>query len=568
VSLFIVRVALDDGGVLADVLDDLFETERASVRALANALSGLRAGSLGLFGPRGAGKTTLIRAATSGRLPGWQDREVLGVMVPAPVRYEAREFVPFLLGRLCLAVTRPVDQRVAAIVGRQRKYRSILRLAVPTAVGALLVMVIATIAAGASKAVYGFIAAYGVSVSAIVFGAWSLLRRPLRGLGIGDPLVAEARRHLHALRYLETTTEEWNAEVNAKAAKLGRKLARSFAARALTLPEITARYDDFVTEVVGNRRAVIIGIDELDKMATAEEAARFLNDIKALFGRKGVYYLVSLSEDAAASFEQRGAGVRDVFDSVFDDVLAVEPLKATESVSILKRRVIGMQPPFGEVCHVVSGGLPRELIRCARELAALADAAGNGEIGALTRSVLARRSLARQHAVAGIAARHVRVDGTQPVLVWLRSLGPQPSAEDLLLRSRIAPVLKDAHVDGQGVPELESALLRLAAWWYHAASVLEWLGALTPRKFASAQKLLKGHEGNALELLARGSLDLAVAPALAWETVSAFRRAVRLDPETYPLDRVDSGAGEDSVTPPTVAPDVEMAIAGQRNGDS
>src|SRR5262249_5596938 len=101
-SGFSCDVVLDDIGGLTDLFDERFEVETHSAIVMRATLGELRAGTLGVFGPRGAGKTTLIRAATSGRLSGW-DSPTLGITVPAPVRYDARDFVPFLLSRLCMA---------------------------------------------------------------------------------------------------------------------------------------------------------------------------------------------------------------------------------------------------------------------------------------------------------------------------------------------------------------------------------------------------------------------------------------------------------------------------------
>jgi hypothetical protein len=285
---------------------------------------------------------------------------------------------------------------------------------------------------------------------------------------------------------------------------------------------------------------VVIGIDELDKMASAKEAARFLNEIKALFGHPGVYYLVSLSEDAAASFEQRGVGIRDVFESVFDSVVRVEPLSAAESVTVLQRRIIGMHPPFGELCHVLSGGLPRELIRCAREAAALAARPETQDVPVLTRRLLAARSAARQEAVGEIAGRHVRTDGTQPVLTWLRALESTLGPDELLNRCEIAPLILDVRAASEIVAELESALIGLAAWWHHAATVMQFADALTRHGLGWACTPLEDAP-SLIDLLARGYLDLAVAPELSWATVSAARERLGVGAVPYPLGTGDAG---------------------------
>jgi hypothetical protein len=78
-----------------------------------------------------------------------------------------------------------------------------------------------------------------------------------------------------------------------------------------SLPEIIERYTKFVS-LVQNHFTLFIGIDELDKLKSDEEAERFLNEIKILFGLPGCYYFVSISESALARFEPRLAAARHV----------------------------------------------------------------------------------------------------------------------------------------------------------------------------------------------------------------------------------------------------------------
>lgn len=110
-SLDGLRSALGDDKV---VVTAAFEDLAAKLRERSE-------GSFGIAGPRGVGKTTLIRYLTTG--PGLPppdrtdaigataddsdadeaapDRPKLGVLVSAPVRYDAREFVLYLYGEIC-----------------------------------------------------------------------------------------------------------------------------------------------------------------------------------------------------------------------------------------------------------------------------------------------------------------------------------------------------------------------------------------------------------------------------------------------------------------------------------
>lgn len=76
----------------------------------------LREGSIGIAGPRGAGKTRLIEYFTSRQaLPDQAqkaDHARLGVVVAAPVDYDAREFVLYLYAQLCEAVINAAGAKV------------------------------------------------------------------------------------------------------------------------------------------------------------------------------------------------------------------------------------------------------------------------------------------------------------------------------------------------------------------------------------------------------------------------------------------------------------------------
>jgi len=103
-------------------------------------------------------------------------------------------------------------------------------------------------------------------------------------------------------------------------------------------------------------------------MESDEKAHLFLNEIKAIFGVPGVFFLVSVSENAISSFERRGLPFRDVFDSSFDTIVYVGHLNLDGSKRILKRRTTGLPEPFIAFCHCLSGGLPRDLIRACRDM--------------------------------------------------------------------------------------------------------------------------------------------------------------------------------------------------------
>lgn len=186
-------------------------------------------------------------------------------------------------------------------------------------------------------------------------------------------LKAVARQHLRRIRFLQTRTTGWSGKVaGIGGLELAPTRSTANAEQPLTYPEVVDQLRDFLRLTgdvlitrTGTLSALVIAIDELDKIADPEEAHRFLNDIKGIFGIPHCIYLVSVSEDALAAFERRGMPARDAFDSAFTSMLRVDPFTLPESQQWLAYRALGMPKPFVWLCHCLSGGLPRDLARVA-----------------------------------------------------------------------------------------------------------------------------------------------------------------------------------------------------------
>jgi len=266
----------------------------------------------------------------------------------------------------------------------------------------------------------------------------------------------------------------------------------------------------------------------------------FLNDIKGIFGVPGCYYLVSVSEDAAAGFERRGAPFRDVFDSSFDDVISLRPLDLVSGRKILHGLLLGWTEPFIGLCFVLSGGLPRDLWRVAHELVAQRDADDEIEIGQAALALCRREGEARLRAVRHELTR----DSLDPqkaellqliadlsftgatasdMLHWqeeLRNWGTRPPVaavgEDVTISAEHGPMLRD----GSPVPvmplrTMPAARLALetAAYLLFAASVLQFfMPELIADRLGSADANAKSARA-ALAALASSRQALALNPA-------------------------------------------------------
>jgi hypothetical protein len=314
----------------------------------------MREGSLGVSGPRGVGKSAIVHffcdnayhvaadnvgsAGASAYVDSPGGEPELRVALSAPVDYQPRDFILHLLIRLSEAVldsdtaSQPDGQHGAPLPGwlsRLPRLRGSHR-------------------------------------------QWALTSSEDRQA----PMQDRTRRQLADLRYLRTYTTTWNASIKpASTLGLGRSRGRQLAEQPVTLPELVARCRDYSEDVATWWRSrhsgegrLVIGIDEVDKILDGERAEAFLNDIKAVFGVPGCLYLVSLSEDALAIFARRALSIRTAFDSAFDEVVAVTPMTYQNSEQLLIKRVAGLPRPFVALCHVLAGGLPRDLVRAARGL--------------------------------------------------------------------------------------------------------------------------------------------------------------------------------------------------------
>ena len=194
---------------------------------------------------------------------------------------------------------------------------------------------------------------------------------------------------------------------------------RSLTEQMMTMPELIDDYRDFVERVVAalqqvdsatkrNRRRsgldtgskghagkrsrpgksgpneedagirLIIGIDEMDRIEDARGAGRFLAELKPVFGTSNCVYLISVSPGTLAAADELDGRMKNSASSVFDEMVWVEPLSLARARVLLDHRVIGLQATFIALCYVLSGELPRDLLRIARTMSTI----HGGESGA------------------------------------------------------------------------------------------------------------------------------------------------------------------------------------------
>lgn len=485
---------------LAEIRNPLHVVESAATVEVERLMALMPGGSIGISGHRGAGKTTLLEHfCDPGAAPAGDT--TVRVLLPAPVRYDAREFVLHLFAMLCYGVLGPTDRLgLRAEIddhGGRRLSSTLTALGVAGAVfGACLV-----VAAAAGVKVDPALSA-GVL---IILGSLAavLLGRPGHPVRADPSPTGTARAVLVRLAYQQSFGTGWNRAVKLPAGvELGASSTTTMAERPMTYPEIVAWFREFLGEVAAER-PVHIGIDELDKFDSTDDARAFLNDIKGVLAIRGCFFLIAVSEDAMCAFERRGLPLRDAFDSTFDTVVDVRPLTFADSEDLLRRRVVGLPAQFAGLVHVMSGGLPRDLIRVARDLVGLSRRDGRRELGAIAEALTAvevRRKLT--------AARLIAQRDGPPAAA--DALAPDETPADL---GAVARTLLTAAPDGVAA--------EAATYLYFCATVREYFARLETAGRVDGAATAKAAPH--LDRLAAGRRAFSAGPRYAWSSISAFR---------------------------------------------
>jgi len=550
--------------------------------------------SIGVAGPRGSGKSTLVRQYCD-EIPGDDDfhfgyealdwpllriyvperrRPELRCFVAAPVDYVARDFVLHLFATFCRAVISGYGPRSPAVPwffmaafwlrGAARLALALLWRAVLCGAAVLALVHWKHAIAGRLSVPLSWVGYAELAVAclgALDFTRSAAIRirrwtRQMRGKQ-EHALAATARQHLSRVRYLQTYTAGWSGTLQLPWGNATGQYSRSAAQaeQPHSYPEIVDEFRNFARTVAEEShlhyQRVFIGIDELDKIGSAEKAEQFLNEIKGIFGIPHVYFMVSVSDDALTAFERRGLPLRNAFDSSFDEIMYVGALSYDESRRLLYRRVIGLSEPYVALCHCLAGGLARDVIRAARQVVRVAEAIKNAAeppvpeeevedsaayllfqhrpepvsptLAAIATAVIHDELLRKLRAVSSVIASTTPASATElhDTLYQIRrtlTLG-QPVINVVDLIGAVRP--------GEP-PELTGLRLDFAAYAYHCATVHEvFTDRLDSERMIAATSVPPGP--GSFDALAGARAAFSVDTLLAWRLITQFRKAWSLE---------------------------------------
>jgi hypothetical protein len=354
--------------LLASYAPGLF-VSHAKWESLARILKARGGGSYGLSGPRGAGKTWAMREAKT-----WAEKnDGLGVWFPSPSEYEATAFLAAISDFVALEFEQYYDLKTGrtTTLARRQFRRGIMGSAILFYAAAGIVTFGVVYSGSLSRYInVATLVAGAVFIAGALLMTWTFRRYREDREGLGR--VRRAAEELRVqVRYIVTTKE--SSEIGAEASHVGligrlkRARERELVERPATLSSLIHNFRAFVEAIAKEIPGpIVIAVDELDKMADATLVAELLRDIKGIFDIRGtVFFLVSISDEAARSLELGAVRTRNEFNSSFYTVIRFPPLQPHECYALIKKRVKGFDERVALAIGVLTGGISREVVRVA-----------------------------------------------------------------------------------------------------------------------------------------------------------------------------------------------------------
>jgi hypothetical protein len=591
-------------GLQGDDKDFIIETA-SSMRLIEKLDAMPSGGNFGIAGPRGSGKTSVLNAICNGHRLAIQRGEntprgkPFRVLVSAPVEFSSREFLLHLFSEICRTYIRDftklsegpgvptVESKLRGPIERRSG-----RLSVLFFIGSIIVLAFAITPTmwrqfwqnymvpnlakqygsqwGHTKRnwakVWLFVGrldlrtvAIGLILLTISFVfLWMSFRRlasqtsaqrqnALRSRDLGW----KAKEMLQRIKFQQSYSSGWSGTLKLPIVEGGVNEAINMAENQMSLPDIVAEIKEFLSRIAKAHR-VILAVDELDKVDSDVKAGQFLNDLKGIFYVPECFYLVSVSEEALSNFELRGLPFRDAFDSAFDEVAHFRYLVYPESRLLLERRVVGLPAAYLCLCHCVAGGLPRDLIRVARELALLrrrhakdedpGDPLVESATLARITSDLVRADLEDRIAATVIALHRTSGLEVDELAAWIDGvrtrvlLGDIVVPGDLMALCASYPTTIDADSGLSSPREADVRVRRLGLGilgsLYYSATLLE---LFTDDRHETEIRVMEGNGDGSAEQLALARQAFTSSALLAWPRISRFRRTWNMEVLEFPI---------------------------------
>ncbi|MGC5365730.1 P-loop NTPase fold protein [Streptomyces sp. DT24] len=349
-------------------------------------------------------------------------------------------------------------------------------------------------------------------------------------------LVTQCRNHLYRLQTTQMSTAAM-ATGASQMLTLGTTHSTSISTVPPNFPELVSDFREVLGSIARTLKKrgskVVIAIDEVDRLGSDTQALAFLSEVKAVLGVPHVHYLISVAEDVGAAFVRRGLPHRDVTDSSLDDVVYVQPTTLEESRAMLARRAPGLSDPYVMLAHILSGGIPRDLLRYGRHIMETREKTQSDELTDISRGLVLQELAETLAGFRTLLSKQQWTPDTHDILNAFRTLGAHLRGACPCTEREVQIALEQFAVHSPNDlrrtahPALTDTARQLideaAAYAYFSLTLLDIFGSEGFDRRKQAAEALGTHGDP--ELLAEARQELGLSPYSARPLISAIREA-------------------------------------------
>jgi GTPase SAR1 family protein len=492
---------------------------------------------IGVVGPPGTGKTSLMNTACHGFLSPDQD-ELLGFMVPVPATADPNDIARQLALGLCIALlgerAGPRSRWVSDSLARKAPLigsAAIVAGSVLLGLSAKGVHINTQMGLASLLLLAGIIGLFSqFATRADRFGSRALFRRNFGVFAAGYSVPRSRKLHkraaaladlLEAERRFETTvTSGWTTGLTPLTGlQLGSSGSVSKKLLPTPLSDLAELFGQLAADVAAET-TVLIGIDGLDKCDPSVDIDNTLFELRWFLTVPGCRYLIALAENSEprASFRS----------SLIDTTVRCELLTAEDAQSLIgmRKQGVGLSDAFAALCFATSGGLPRDMVRITRFIVNQSSAQSNVSIASICNTIVQIELQVLSEELRWAARALPSWAQQQQLFNWAERLSDgSPKAHAILAIANDihALAINESKEAGHDNPSLQRITHRAASLSYFCTTLLDFftdnldaeaLGRALASDAASASL------GRLAE--ARRLIDLA-ACGPAWADISAFR---------------------------------------------